>query len=436
MKISGFAIASLFFASSLFAETAPQESAQNKILSISANPAAAAIVTGTGALGEALGIKPETGIRLGGLWIPDLSYLFTGGLEPKKWSGNNLAQLNLLIDTEKLMNLKGGLFSAEFLQFDGRETNKQAGLVQNYDGLPGLPPLSRSELYQLWYRQEFLNKRAYFRIGKIAASDTFSNVVRPVALQEEAAANVAIPASSGLIYTPLFTNSTMLNVLPSYYNSAYGLIASVKPIKSSYLMYGLFDGNLGKGRQTGLRGPKFNNYRFQIAETGLGWSLGEKELQGSFGIGGWDQSGKLVAISQSGSRTISEHGAQGLYLVGTQRLWRKNEAHDPTGIIGFGQYGATNSKTAPVTIYYGAGLTCFSLIPDRPKDSFGAGVAWAKLNQRIYERRHEAIIQGYYQFHLFSDVFFLSALSYIPKPGLSPHLSPAWAATARIIALF
>ena len=86
--------------------------------------------------------------------------------------------------------------------------------------------------------------------------------------------------------------------------------------------------------------------------------------------------------------------------------------------------------------FLGGGLTFYGLTPRRLQDSFGFGAAWAKLNHRQFARRDELMLQGYYQAYLFKDIFFLTALSYIPKPGAEKHLKSAWASTARIIALF
>jgi len=398
---------------------------------ISSNPGVVDRETGTGALGRALGFKPESGIRVGGLWIGDVNYLFHGGVKPRKWSGNNLAQLSLHIDTEKFSNWKGGLFGVECLQFNGRPTNTQAGSVQGYNSLVGPPPRHRCELYQLWFRQELFDQKLTVRIGKMVPQYDFNNVIRPIPIVEK---NLNIPSATGLLYTPIFVNPSMLGVLPGYYNSAYGLAATLMPVQSSYLSYGIFDGNLARGKQTGLRGPHFGEYRFQITETGYGWSIGAMKLLGNIGIGAWQQSGKLFATHLAGHR-MTEHGARGTYLFGSQRLWRRYQNIN-SGIIGFWQFGVNNSKTLRMKKSYGAGLTFLGLVPGRLKDSFGFGISWAKLNKNLFVREHELMCQGYYQMHLFQDVFFVSALTYIPHPGAAPNLSAAWAATARIIALF
>ena len=45
---------------------------------ISANPGAANIIPGTGLLGRLIGLDNIPGVRVGGLWIGNADYLFTG----------------------------------------------------------------------------------------------------------------------------------------------------------------------------------------------------------------------------------------------------------------------------------------------------------------------------------------------------------------------
>ncbi len=394
-----------------------------EIDSVSANPAADNKMTGTGDLGKWFGFKKEDGIRLGGLWIPDINYLISGGSQPHKWSGNNLLQISLNIDLEKKFNWKGGLVGIECLRFDGRQTNKEAGCVQEYNNLPGLPPLNRFELYQFWIRQELLSKEIVIRVGKSVPSYDFNNIMHPVHLSDE---NSSITSTTGLIYTPIFINPTLLGVLPGYYNSAYGITINYLPVESYYLSYGVYDGNLARGKQTGLRGPEFNGYYFHIAETGFSW----KKMAGKIAFGAWYQSGKLTV-----GNNIEQKGAPGLYFFCTQRLWKRNE-NDNSGLVGFVQAGIHRSKTLPINKYFGAGLTFFGLIPHRPNDSFGLGIALSRLNSHLFVRKKECLIQGYYQSYINKNIFFESALSYIPKPAAHKHLNSAFAATSRVIALF
>jgi porin len=335
------------------------------------------------------------------------------------------------------------MLGIQFLQYSGQPTNDQAGLVQGYNSLQGQPPLVRQELYELWWRQEFFDGKLVIRVGKSAPTYDFNNVTRPVPTGDPTA---AIPAVSGLIYTPIFVNSTILGKIPGYYNSATGITATFAPSKQFYLSYGCYDGNRATGEQTGLRGPQFNGYYFHIWEAGWAWTIGADKKPGNFGCGFWDQTGRLTTPSQG-----QVNGAQGVYLFGAQRLWFRNPGKDNSGISGFYQFGANNSNTMLARQFFGLGLTGFGLVPNRPNDSMGCGLAWAWLNtdpnagafffpaagtNSTAMRSNELMLQSYYQMHIEGGAYFQSALSFIPNPGDRPAIAEAWAVTMRLIFLF
>jgi porin len=76
------------------------------------------------------------------------------------------------------------------------------------------------------------------------------------------------------------------------------------------------------------------------------------------------------------------------------------------------------------------------LVPNRPKDSAGIGVAWSSLNQNIFKRHSEFMFQAYYQAHITHAAFFEPAISYIPAPGADVNMDSALALTFRVICLF
>ncbi len=391
---------------------------------ISGNPGAVNILTGTGDLGNWLKIPEQTGIRLGGLWMGDYNALLCG-VNGRRLTGNSLFILDLSIDLQKALKWQGGLFGVEFLQFNGQPTNADAGVVQGYNSLPGSPPLNRSELYQLWLRQALFEDKLIVRVGKTIPTYHFNNVSKPVPTNNPA---VSIPSVSGLIYTPIFVNTTLLGVIGGYYNSVYGVVATIAPATQSYINIGVFDGNLARGVQTGLTGPHFNGYYLSIMETGYGWTSSKP---GIAAIGGWYQSGLLQSESQR------QNGTGGIYAFGSQALWtRASETTNKGNISGFLQLGWNNSRTLPMNLFLGMGLTGFALVPNRPNDSFGVGLAWSRLNKYTYVRRSELMLQGYYQTQLYRSIYFEPVLSYIPNPGAHPNQSNVVAVTARLTMLF
>ncbi len=137
---------------------------------------------------------------------------------------------------------------------------------------------------------------------------------------------------------------------------------------------------------------------------------------------------------------------------GSQRVWSNNVEKAPvdggktkdgkskiviggrpqhSSVSAFFQFGANNSETLPVNQYYGMGLTGFGLVPHRPSDSLGVGMAWSWLNPNVFNRSSELMFQGYYQAHLVGGTFFQPGVSYIPTPGADSSLGGAWALTFR-----
>ncbi|HWN64250.1 MAG TPA: carbohydrate porin [Candidatus Binatus sp.] len=411
------------------AEPEPAASAQesSQPIGISANPGAVDQVTGTGLAGEWLGFTKDSGVFLGGVWTGNTNYLISGGEQPRSWSWNSLLILNLDLDSEKLIGWKGGKFGIDFLRFDGEPTNERAGSVQGYNALPGPPPLHRSELYEVWWRQELFDRKLIVRIGKTVPTVDFNNVLRPVPTQDQ---SLFIPSVSGLLFTPVFKNATLIGAMPGYYNSAFGVTTTFAPTNNFYLSYGVYDGNLATGSQTGTKGPQFNGYYFHIGEAGAAWEIGSDNLPGSFGIGLWNQTGQLRA------HNVTESGAMGFYIFGSQRIWFRHPGEDNSGISGFFQFGANDSETLPMNEYFGSGLTAFGLVPGRSQDSAGAGMAWSWLNGNIFHRSSELMFQAYYQAHLIGGMYFEPAITYIPTPGANPDLDAAWATTVQVTILF
>ena len=107
---------------------------------ISGNPAASDYsIVGTGWLGRTLGLKDEWGIKFGGLWLADTNLLAAGGAEPGAWSNNSALFIGLAVDADKLVDWKGAKFGFQFLQFNGSNTNEQAGSVAGYNSITGAP---------------------------------------------------------------------------------------------------------------------------------------------------------------------------------------------------------------------------------------------------------------------------------------------------------
>jgi porin len=400
---------------------------------LSGNPAAVNVRTGLGLLSSLTGLD-KLGVFVGGLWVGNSDYVLTGGTDQHSWNFNSLLVVDGQLDTSVALGLPGGTFGVSYLRFNGQPSNSAAGSVIGYDGLTQTPPLVRDELYQLWWRQGLFHNKLTVRIGKVVPTFDFNNVIKPVPVQSESA---SIPAVTGMIYTPIFVNPTILGNLPGYYNSAYGITTTLAPTKQTYFSYGVYDGNLARGVQTGLNTtPDFSGYYFQIGEVGCDWLLGAEQMPGNVGIGGWGQTGRLSA--GKGATIVSENGVGGFYTFGAQRLWFRHPSIDNSGVSGYWQFGINDSATMVADKYFGLGLTGFGLVPARPADSVGTGLAWSWLNHPpgSGRRSQEVMLAFYYQLHIISGIFFQPTLTYLPEPGASTNTPGTAALTLQMTVLF
>lgn len=411
----------LLIAGSAAAQSAPA-------VAISGNPAATNFSTGTGALGRLLGLRDEWGVRLGGLWLADTNLVAAGGPKPGAWANNSALFVSLEVDADKLVNWRGAVFGVEFLQVNATDTNDQAGSIAGYNGIVGAPPFIRTELFEAWYLQEIIKDVLKVRIGRSAPTYDFGNVLRPVEFADSAQ---NIPAISGLLFSPIFVNGSMIAAMLGYYNPANGVTVNFTPTQSFYLNLGAYDGNRARGVQTGLNPPMFNGYWFTIGEIGTNWAIGDGNHPGRFGIGLWRQTGLITGFG------ATEEGFGGVYVFGSQRVaYGVNPGVPSSSVSMFFQAGANSSQTLPIRQYYGAGITGFGLVGSRALDSMGMGLGVSRLNPNLFDRPVEVMMQAYYQAHLFAATFLQPTVSYIPTPGISSATPGALALTMRLTVLF
>jgi porin len=363
------------------------------------------------------------------VWLADTNLVAAGGVQPGGWTNNSALIIALSLDAEKLVDWRGAAFGFQFLQFNGANTNGEAGSVPGYNGIVGANPHQRSELYEAWYEQRLFEDVLKIRLGRSTPAADFNNVLRSISLTDY---NQNIPALSGLLYSTIFVNGSMLGALPGYYNPGDGVTLNITPTDHFYINVGAYDGNLARGVQTGLNPPQFNGYYFTIAELGYDWLLGDGKHPGKMGIGLWRQTGLLGTSSG-----ITQDGTGGVYTFGSQRIaYGLNERVTKSSISVFYQFGVNSSQTLPINQYYGAGITGFGLIGDREQDSIGLGMGLSVLNPNLFARQTDLMFQAYYQAHLFAATFLQPTISYIPIPGASPTVPGALTMTMRLTVLF
>ncbi len=408
----------------------------------------------SGVLQRALGMNEESPVKLGGIFISGANYLASGGLKPHLLTGDLLAALSAGVDMEKLVNFPGGDIVVSFVDYQGARTLQAAGSVGNYDGIAVGSHFSRQQLMELWWRQRLLNDMIVIKAGKINAQAEFGSAF--LAGVPAGSLNTYDWWVSGLLWGA-FGNPTMFGYVPQWPTPAWGAIGTFQPTSNAYLRYGIFDGNNANpnGWDTGRAiGPHLNNgYKFHIGQIGYSWLLGDEGKPGQLLLGAWGQTGTLITpdgyavkddFLKNFTRTV-EHGARGYFAGGYQRLWYERPGVDPAGLLGWFQFGYTNSLARQVTRYAAGGLTYLNPF-QRYGDAISLGVAWNKLNPQAtagavflsndyvpppydrttYLRGSELMFQAMYHVTwveniLYSDIGYTA----IPRPGYRPGIPAA-----------
>lgn len=414
-------------------------------IGIPASPAAVDKVPGTGALGRWLGLPADSPWRLGGVWVGNGTTQIAGGAANP--GGPGLAQQFLLdfsLNLERSAGWRGASVWVQGLQVNANAAAAQAsGSLQGSNSLVAPPPLDRTEPYSYALSQYLFDGQVRVLAGKLAPSNDFGNVVVPVA--ESFGSNYWIPGISSLTYTPLYAMPTLLGRLPGYPNSALGASILVQPNafkKTASLKVGVFDGRGGSGVQspvqTGLAKPSLAGPLFSIAEIGGSWSVGNMAMPGAAGFGLWHQGGPLGCDVSGGS--CAESSATGGYLIAQQRLVNFRHSHDNSGISAFLQAGWSPANTNLFTTSIGGGFTMFAPMRSRPKDSYGVGLSWARINEQgplgAISNPTELMLQLYGQVHLVSNLYLTPSITVLPRVGASNATAPSTSALLQLVALF
>ncbi len=322
---------------------------------------------------------------------------FTGGTKSGGYV-SGLLTATLAIDTERLVQLKGGSFVTTWQSY--YETNPGPyALVPDWWGYEGLATGfgDDNQLSQCFYSQSLFDEALAVTFGK---QDCCNNFLAPLG------------GNNSFIHTMSYYPAGMLPYVPSYPDQAMGLVVTGEPAKWLDLKAGWFDGtsayspNGAPPHSPGSLGPGtfFDNPGswFFIAEADLSWTL-SGGLDGTFGVGGWWQTGPSVANGNNVPSPLAvSDGVGGFYIQGTQRIFNPEpEAVHAGGLQLFGQFGWSDPSANPVQWSMVGGLEYIGPIPGRPDDEVGLALGYASFSDSaaVYQGTpglYEMAIEAYY----------------------------------------
>jgi porin len=295
----------------------------------------------------------------------------------------------LTVDLGKLADWNGlSLFTNVFQIHDtGRIRRDYVGGINTIAAIEALPTTRLSEL---WLEQKLFGGMASLRVGQLAAdSEFFFSNLSDMFLQSDWPTIAAVNLPSGGAAYPLSTPGVRFKVDP------------IPDVAS--LLFAVLNGDPagpGQGDEQ-LRNRYGLNFRvrdpaFLIGEAQFRRNGGKDDtgLATTVKLGAWGQLGQFndmrfatdgsLLADPSGSGVARRHrGDNGVYAIIDQQLYRPTGGDALSGISVFTRMSISPSDRNLVDAYLDGGVVFAGLIPQRPRDKFGASFIYARFSDAV-----------------------------------------------------
>ena len=288
-----------------------------------------------------------------------------------------------------------------------------------------------TRLDELWLEQHLFNDKLAIRVGQLASDTEF------------------VLSEGGLF----FLNSTWewLSSIafdlpsggPAYPFATPGVRVAVTPNDKFQLLAVLYNGD--PAPPCASENPQVcnnNGLDFELDDPPLmmvegAYKYSQDRLAGQVKLGGWnhfgtfrdqrfDIGGNLIAVTGLPGKPLDNDW--GLYIIVDQLIWRLPGSKEKKGVALFGSViGATPSDRNLVDFYAEAGITFSGMIPHRPEDILGIGVAYTGISDRVHAfdinsglpvaRNYEALLEICYTMQLAKGWTLQPDFQYIWQPG-------------------
>ncbi|MBB3102582.1 carbohydrate porin [Azomonas macrocytogenes] len=316
---------------------------------------------------------------------------------------NGVLTINIVLDTEKLFNLKGGLFNVSWMNIRGRSISYSQ--LADYNTISTWEAYTSNRLFELWYQQSFLSELMDIKIGQQALDSEF--IVSDMA-SLYLNSNFSWPMgpssnlySSGGPSSPLAALGVRFRYRPSEQTTLMFAVTNDNPTGHSF-----YNEKDPSNQSVHPHGDNFNLKTGALLIGELQHSIDllterEEGLPGTYKLGGmydtayfpdqrWDKTGRKLADPQSSGDPAYHQGNWILYAVADQTLWRSSV--DTARTLGvFGRVTKNRSDRNVIDWGVDAGFNLTAPLPGRDEDSFG--VAWGMGHTGRRARRADRDVQ-------------------------------------------
>jgi porin len=366
------------------------------------------------------------GIQVGSSYVGE-AFVNSGGFnQGGKYDG--VLEVHLNADLEKMGLWKDLCFHTDGFQIHGQSiTADNIGSLMPVSNLEATPA---TRLFELWLEQHMFGDKLAVRFGQLAADAEFI---------------ITDGASFFLNGTwgwPSITAADLPSGGPAYPLATPGVRVAITPNDNLQLLIGVYNGDpAGPNCHGDLQVCNNNGLDFRLDDPALlmvegAYKYNQDRLAGQVKIGGWNHfgtfedqrfapGGNLIAVVRLPGRPID--GDWGLYGIIDQLVWRVPGSEDPKGVALFGRVVGAPSDQNLIDFYADGGITFFGMIPHRPDDTLGIGVAYTGISNRVtgfdidsglpVARNYEALLEICYTMQLASGWTLQPDFQYIWQPG-------------------
>lgn len=297
------------------------------------------------------------------------------------WKGD--IDTGLFLDLERLVNWKGGYFTASFSY-----VNPGNSLSPDFIGnqfpvqISSGNPDGAAQLVHLAFGQQLFDNKAELALGRLITGEDFATLRLACTSLNQAICGNPIAANQDITF-------------PVYPFATWGARMQIKPETSwytqagAYLVYeDLFDSD--------SHGVDFSipNGSGVLAIGEIGYIVGKFRnvpgLPGNYKIGGYYDSERLESLKTE----EDVRGTWGLYIMGAQMLYsEKSEYTEGLSIWTALSYAPENRN--PITFMAAGGISYQGLLPGRPVDMLAFNFAYGRYSSdlRQFERNNGQTVQ-------------------------------------------
>jgi porin len=329
----------------------------------------------------------DKGVTLTFSYVSESAASITGGRDQGSAYTQQLLA-SATVDTGKAFGLEGGKFIATIVHRKGRDltATRIGNLFEVQELFGGGQDLRPAELS---YEQQLNGGKTALKFGLYHTGDDFATLPSGCQFQNFA----FCPRPTTLFYNSGFSGFP----IPRWGVRARQEIARGLTVTVAAFEVNSIRAQTGNGWQLA---PRFDSFVLPVE---LGWKFGQQEgrLPGLIRVGGLidttdrpdvrdDLNGDSYVLSGLSPATRQERWSA--WIMGEKMIARFGSGD--RGLSLFGTVTMSDRHTARVPLFVSGGFVARGLWDSRPKDNFGLGLVYARVNPRIADRQRDQIALG------------------------------------------